>query len=283
MSDLRDARLRRALEEAPDAGMQPDPRIRKAVLEAAREAIAAPQVTWWQRLWQGLGQRNMGWNAALATVLMATVITALWYEREIPGARPESAAQRTPESPAAPAAKPQPRSSPAPAQRSAESRERRAEGAVDAMRDQAVREELAKSAPAPAAPAAPAAAPAPQAMSRAAPAAGLASQAESPVAANWTHARIAMQGRSVDFAREQVTALAELLGRMARETHTQEPLQAKADARIELTRSGAPAGAIELAGAQLRWIRPGGNSSTTRPDAAQLQALREELSRLLQR
>jgi outer membrane biosynthesis protein TonB len=301
MSALRDARLRRALDSAPDADLRPDQRTRKAVLEAAHKAVApAPRAPWWAKLWQGMGDRAVPWNAALATVVIATLVTMLWYDREVPGVRPEVAstsepapAAQPPAAPspaqpsvatapptvaparkAAPATKPQP--APARPQQAESPRERRAEVAVDDLRDQQVRE-LAKSGPSPQSPAA---APA---MSRAAPA-GLASQAESRAAVNWTHLRIAAQGRSVELAREQAPRLAELLNAMIREAQSQQPLEVPVSMRIELMREAEPAGAIDLAGPQVRWTPAGrGGSFTARPDEARLQALRDEIGRLLQR
>lgn len=115
MSDLRDARLRRALESAPDADLVPGRRTRQAVLAAARQALAPePRTVWWRRLWQGLGERGRPWNAAFATVAIATLITVLWHEREAPGSRPDAMAPGAP----APAAPSQPASAtgvPAPA------------------------------------------------------------------------------------------------------------------------------------------------------------------------
>lgn len=325
MSDLRDARLRRALESAPDADQRPDQRTRRAVLDAARQAVGpAPRAAWWAKLWQGMGDRNMPWNAALATVVIATLVTVLWYDREVPQARPDAASTSEPAPAAAPpvvsssappaaapaprpapaparkpqtATKPQSQPAPAPAEQTESPRERRAEVAVDAMLDQGTRE-LAKSGPStqspePAkqadvaaaarapAPAAAPAAPAP-ALSRAAPA-GLASQAEAPVTGNWTHLRIAAQGRRVELARAEAPRLAQLLDGVAREARDRETLQATVVARFELTDAGNPAGVIELAGPQVRWTPAGGRSLTGRPDEARLQALREEIIRAMQR
>jgi len=312
MSELRDARLRRALESAPDADLLPDERTRRAVLDAARQAAApSPRISWWKQLWQGMGDRAMPWSAAFATVVIATLVTVLWRDREIPSGRPdvaptsESAPEAAPpalpaSTPAAlqpavparkvaPAAKPQPQVAPA---RKAESpRERRAEVAADTMRDQAVGE-LSKSGPSPQAPeptkqadvaaAARAAAPAAPAMSRAAPP-GLASQAESTVAPSWTHLRLAAQGRRIELARDQAPRLAQLLNGISREARSQEPLEAAVAMRVELMREGESAGVIELAGPQVRWTPSGGSSFTARPDEARLQTLREEIGRALQR
>jgi hypothetical protein len=116
MTELRDARLQRALLAAPDGDALPSDATRRAVREAALRAIrpvsrpaAAP---WWQR-WFGNGERRMPWNAAFATVLIAGLVTVLWQGKEVPDARPE-ASRGDAAIPAAPAA-PAPAADPAPA------------------------------------------------------------------------------------------------------------------------------------------------------------------------
>lgn len=100
--NLRDARLRRALEHAPDARAEPGAEVRRAVLAAAREAVAGRRVTpagregapWWRRLWHRVwggapsSGRRRPWSAAFATVLLAGVVTLLWR-----GQMPEQVAQ----------------------------------------------------------------------------------------------------------------------------------------------------------------------------------------------
>ena len=98
---LRDARLARALEHAPDT-LEPAPpaaELRHAILRAAHEAVAAPQanpmaprVRDWRAVWAGWWDRVMGtgrmpWNAALATVLLAGFITLLWRDEPVPSAQ----------------------------------------------------------------------------------------------------------------------------------------------------------------------------------------------------
>ena len=103
MSDLRDARLRKALDCAPDAELRPDPRVRRDILAKAHEAVAPQRAApWWQKLWQDAGSRSGPWNAAFATIVLASLITVLWYDREVPDARPEAVTASAPvQSPAA--------------------------------------------------------------------------------------------------------------------------------------------------------------------------------------
>lgn len=109
MTDLRDARLQRALQEAPDAQLRPHARTRGRVLEAARQAVApAPPPAWWKALWSAMGNSRAPWNAAFATVVLATLVTVLWYDREIPGPRSDSPRPEQPAPTAAPAQPAQP-------------------------------------------------------------------------------------------------------------------------------------------------------------------------------
>ena len=98
---LRDARLARALEHAPDTlePAQPAAAMRDAILRAAHAAVETPQAhpvatrgrDWragvagvWGRL---MGTGRMPWNAALATVLLAGFITLLWRDEPVPSAQ----------------------------------------------------------------------------------------------------------------------------------------------------------------------------------------------------
>lgn len=112
MSDLRDARLRRALESAPDAHMRPDAKTRAAIRAAALGAVApaAAPAPWWRTVWDSTGRRGP-WNAAFATVLLASLVTVLWYDREVPDARTDKVSVApVPAAPpaAAPAPSPEP-------------------------------------------------------------------------------------------------------------------------------------------------------------------------------
>ena len=98
MTELRDARLRKALHEAPDAALQPPQRTRDAVRAAAHAAVQPA----WRRWWRSAGDHRLPWGTALATVALATLVTVMWEGREIPGARREAAPETAP-IPAAPA------------------------------------------------------------------------------------------------------------------------------------------------------------------------------------
>jgi hypothetical protein len=92
MTELRDARLQRALDHAPDAHMTPDARTRAAIRAMAGKEVAGPAVAavaapWWRRLSGGAGSDRMPWNAVLASVLLASLVTVIWRNEEVPGAR----------------------------------------------------------------------------------------------------------------------------------------------------------------------------------------------------
>lgn len=102
-----DRHLQKALAHAPDGDVTPPPHVSAQILAAAHRQVAeaAPRPTaspaaWWRKPW--------GASGALATVLMAGVLTLLWQE-EPPGPAVDQAA---PAPAAAPAANPVPSSSP---------------------------------------------------------------------------------------------------------------------------------------------------------------------------
>ncbi|MDB5751301.1 MAG: hypothetical protein JWP65_1722, partial [Ramlibacter sp.] len=86
MTNLRDTRLHRALEQAPDATLRPRQHTREAIRGAAHGAVRP----WWQR-WLPVG-RGRRWAPAFATVLVAGLITVLWQAQEVPGPRQEPGA-----------------------------------------------------------------------------------------------------------------------------------------------------------------------------------------------
>ena len=92
MSDLRDARLQRALDAAPDAQPTPAAGTRQAIRRAARAALQTePRAVWWRRWWAGSGRQRMPWNAAFASVLLAILVTVLWREQDTSEAAMENA------------------------------------------------------------------------------------------------------------------------------------------------------------------------------------------------
>lgn len=117
MTDLRDARLGRALEEAPDAQVQPHARTRAAIRAAAHAAVQPA----WRRWWTRAQAHPQGWTAAFASVLAATLVTVTWQGREVPGARPDAETAAVAPAPAVappaapPAAAPAPGPAPEPA------------------------------------------------------------------------------------------------------------------------------------------------------------------------
>jgi hypothetical protein len=123
---LRDPALRRALDHAPDHDATPDPRTRDAIRKMAHNLAAAPALTpvsaadgasaalWWRRLFGGGGTgAHMPWNAAFATVLVATFVAVLWHREPVPDAQLDGEARVSGAAAPAPA--------PAPAQPSAQS------------------------------------------------------------------------------------------------------------------------------------------------------------------
>ena len=280
MSDLRDARFRKALEHAPDADLRPGEAIRRQVLAHARDAVReARPPPWWHALWARPGHR-MPWNAALATIAVASLVTVLWHDKEVPDARPEAAAVNDSlPAPAASSAVPSvavPAASVPPAIVRAP-----ASSAAGVLRDSAPTE-LAKVAPqrsesaAMQAPAA--AAPAPRA-----PAARMATQLAPSLVDATTQIHVRVAGRTVDAALQKPSRLVDLLQRIAREPRNAEALETGVDTLIELREGGELVAMLELAGEQARWtvMRPqDGASGTVRPSEALIQSLREELARL---
>jgi hypothetical protein len=112
-ADLRDARLAKALQHAPDANAAPTPALRDTIQTIAASAISARaagplpgKVSWWRRLWASTGSARRPWGGALATVVLGSIITAMWYGQKVPDeqVRYRSAApEAAPASVAAPA------------------------------------------------------------------------------------------------------------------------------------------------------------------------------------
>jgi hypothetical protein len=93
MSSLRDARLERALQSAPDGGLVPPEPVRAAVLHAAAQAVRQPSRApsgWWQRL-RTAGARPSGWQGAFASTVLAVGVVLLWRVQQVPLPAPEPA------------------------------------------------------------------------------------------------------------------------------------------------------------------------------------------------
>jgi hypothetical protein len=180
---LRDARLAKALQHAPDADALPSPALRDTIKTIAASAIGISasgqlhtKTPWWKTLWVSTGSTRGPWGGALATLVLGCIITALWYGQEVPdekvrysGAasdvvRAEVAAPVPAAAPAtpAPAAAPRPAPAPAPMQERAATPSTSTQSAANEAAPAA-----AKVAAAPALAQAPAAAPAPAMASRA--------------------------------------------------------------------------------------------------------------------
>jgi hypothetical protein len=88
---LRDARLAKALQHAPDADALPSPAIRDTIKTIASSAIGISasgqlhaKTPWWKTLWVSTGSTRGPWGGALATLVLGCIITALWYGQEVP-------------------------------------------------------------------------------------------------------------------------------------------------------------------------------------------------------
>ena len=320
MTDLRDARFQRALEEAPDAGLRPDRRVRENILEAARAAVSHEKpASHWKKWWNFTGSPSPVWNAAFAGVALATLVTLLWHDREIPDAAvtsPRADKQATAPVAARPAvvAQQAPAALPAPAptqtatvKDAAPAKKMKVTPSIEAPAKAQAAAPAPAVPPAPPAPAAPAAAPAtspatasdssegPAAATAAGALSRSASRAETrafrvaPAAADdiWTQATIQSGGRSIRIERVQADRLAQLLASVARSS----PAARAADAsqpmlRIELA-AGTAVDIVEVLDGQVRWtrVREGlaRQANAYAPDAALLQALQAEAGRLLAR
>lgn len=114
MTEMRDARLARALQAADEDAGGPSAATRDTILRAARETAAGPVVPSapWRRWWQ-LPENRLTLNAAFASLVIAGFITLLWHDEEVPGARPTQSG--APPAPAAAPATPAAASAAAPA------------------------------------------------------------------------------------------------------------------------------------------------------------------------
>lgn len=125
-TNLRDARLHKALAHAPDGDGLPAPSTRNDIKNIANnvirtraEAIFLSQnekMPWWKALWERSrrvahgeagsdgGDRSLArspWNAALATLLVGGIITLIWRGEEVPDAVLDERPAAVPSAPAA--------------------------------------------------------------------------------------------------------------------------------------------------------------------------------------
>jgi hypothetical protein len=313
MTELRDARFKRALQDAPDAQLGPQEATRRAVHEAAARAVQTQPAQRKWRWWPAPRQR-MPWNAAFATVLLASLVALLWQGRDVPDARTDTAAVDPQVPSVAPAPVPAPASAPSvaversppqaarkPQPADAAARQEREARRASAGLHKSAPQDLARQreaaaplhdsatpsaapTPAPPPPAPAAAAQAPRATAPAAPAAELSARSQAvPGWQQWSQLRISGQGAAVTVPREREPQLAGLIERVAAGATADAPLHEAPQWRLELGREGLLLAVLEVAGDQVRWSAPGSAARTGRPDAAALQALREELQRLAPR
>lgn len=92
---LRDARLVQALKHMPDAHLQPNPLAQRALIQAAQEALKKPSQTpgWVRTTWHWLVGRpshRLPLAGATASVLIASFVTLMWYEKEVPESNPQA-------------------------------------------------------------------------------------------------------------------------------------------------------------------------------------------------
>lgn len=312
MTELRDARLRKAMDEAPDAALRPPERTRNVIRAAAHAAVQPA----WRRWWPAAGPGRTPWAAAFATVLLAGFITLMWQGQEVPGAREEVAAadQQAPMAPPAPVAVPEaapaapvpatapeavakaapPAATARPQQRQRAARDERAAETKQEQEQRRVEEPAAGPAPAPAAPAAPPPPPpamadlmrpAPESLakSQSAPATGAAApslRAAAPGVA-WNQVRVEADGRSVVFPRAQAGRLAALVARMLQASGDEAPSPGPASMRLELALGDQATGVLEKVGERWRWVPQGQAARMLRVDAALATALQQEAESLL--
>lgn len=302
MTQLRDARLQRALDAAPDAALRPAPRMRDAIRRAALEALpAAAALTHarpgrWRAWAASLAAAGaMPWNAAFATLLVAGFVTLLWHD---PAARHEAAP-----APAAPLPAPALSSSPAPARRADPAPLPAAPPATTRLAEPAEPMPAPQSAPArrsaaasqgqaapraevaaahdaapplPAAPALRSPVPAAARVARAPPAA-VADTAGGGWADGWSRARVS----SADGVREigRVGRWADWIGQWLRAADDPAALGEPVGVSVELWRDARPLARIELGTTRLRVTPADGSPALSGPlDPVTLRAARAELA-----
>jgi hypothetical protein len=273
--ELHDARLRRALEHAPDQRAAPDERLREVILKQAHDAIGAFEPaqagakraqaarSGWRRFFTGeRGKFFRPWNAAFATVLVAVLVTTLWRDEPIPQPRSDEQAVETAPPPAAPSL---PQAAPA----------------AEAQRQDVMRSRK-QMAPAPM-PAEPALESAPVARPDAASSLARAEAADAPAfdaLRQWDRLTITRRGGATrGLLRSEAREIDAWLGPVALSATALEPLDGEPRWRVTLERGSETLAVLEVAGARVRWREGRAPATTGAPPAPALSALREALSR----
>ena len=90
---FRDARLHKALAQAPDRETLPASSTRDAIINAATYALSTraragfdAKKPWWKVFWERIGHASGPWNAAFATLLLGGIITLIWHGQDVPDA-----------------------------------------------------------------------------------------------------------------------------------------------------------------------------------------------------
>jgi hypothetical protein len=114
MTELRDARLRKAMEEAPDAQVQPPARVREAIRAAAHGAVQSPWRRWWPASHAPRGTLRWLALASIAVLVAGVVLSGRWAPS--PVQQGESMVAQAPAPAPVPAPPEQAAIAPAPAQ-----------------------------------------------------------------------------------------------------------------------------------------------------------------------
>ena len=202
---FRDARLHKALAQAPDRETLPASGTRDAIKNKATYALSTraragfdAKKPWWKVFWERIGHASGPWNAAFATLLLGGIITLIWHGQDVPDAglderpavangAPRAAATALPAPAPAkdevtPAVAPTPAPAPAPGARpETEAREKRASPPAQPLNADKPSGELARDSQKAQAPVRPAAMPSPAPAPAPAPAAAAAAAAGVPL------------------------------------------------------------------------------------------------------
>ncbi|HEY4082018.1 MAG TPA: hypothetical protein VGM81_15110 [Burkholderiaceae bacterium] len=282
LPDFRDARLKKALDSAPDdEATQPGEAVRENILRKGRAAAAQAQPRKPKRRWFDLG---LPWNSALASVLVIGFVTVLWKTQPPPAETlqvqaPTPKAERQ-ASVAAEAARaetqrqmPVPRPVPVPqAKKIQPPRDTSPVFAAPPPPPPSVAMMPAPTpAPAPQTVTVPAASPAPAPVaSRFAPAAAVAEQRAAAIDPNWTELRVLQAGESVRRERSQLpeatVALLESVLRSRPVDSAHDAVAEEPELRLQLRKGDQMLGWLELGKTEARWISTGGQIVVTRPE-----------------